>query len=293
MIQSTNLSWFLPTIFNVVRIVISGTLFSATILAKADDNPSNPAASQKAVHLERMRKLAKEIRVFEVSSDKRLQSDILDQPVLAYRDDTRRQDDSTMWIWGTPGRPTAMLAVEYYPQNPIEKRWLFEIASLSAGQIAAEKGKELNWKSRQPGLNFQPVMDATPPAEKAAARLAQMRQLRSRITAYEFDATDGRIQLQPLTTPLHRYQDPDRGIIDGAVFAFASGTNPEVLWIVEAFSNAGAAPVWQFGLAQMTGGEVFVQFDEKEIWKRGAAVPPSTRESYINGWMSEKEEKPK
>ncbi len=258
----------------------------------ADEQPNKSAAERKAAHLERMRKLAQSISVFEVKNGKRVEVEVVDQPVLAYRDDTRKQDDSTMWIWGATGRPSAMLAVEYYPQRPLEKRWLFEIASLSVGQIAAERGDELHWQARQSGLSLQPLTDVDPPAAKATSRLAQMRQLRRRFTAHEREGSDGRIQLQPLATPLHRYQNPDQGILDGAVFAFASGTNPEVLWIIEAHGKAGEPATWQYGLAQMTGAAVFVQLDDKEIWTRADADPPAERGSYINGWMSaEKEQK--
>ncbi len=286
MIQSANCRRFVPVACSVVGIATVVAVLSILPSGAADDQPlEKPTAQNKAAHLERMHKLAQSIRVFEVRNDKRVAAELVGHPVLAYRDDTRQQDDSTMWIWGTPGRPTAMLAVEYYPQRPIEKRWLFEIASLSTGQIAAERDPELHWQARQPGLNLQLLAGAAGPAEKATSRLAQMRQLRRRFTAHEREGTDGRIELQPLATPLHRYQDPAQGILDGAVFAFANGTNPEVLWIIEAHSTAGAPATWQFGLVQMTGAEVFAELDGKEIWTRNDADPPAERDSYLNGWM--------
>jgi hypothetical protein len=58
------------------------------------------------------------------------------------------------------------------------------------------------------------------------------------------------------------------------------------LWIIEAREDEKAGSHWQFGLVQMTGAEVFVQLDGKEIWKQGEADPPTERDSYINGWLA-------
>lgn len=275
------------SIFQAVLALALATLLPVwPTIAAEDEAGSKAAAQQKAAHLDRMRKLAQSIQVFEVRNEQRVASALMEQPILAYRDDTRKQEDSTMWIWGAKGRPTAMCAVEYYPQYPLEKRWLIEIASLSTYPIAAERNPELHWQARKPGLNLETLAGAPTPAEKATTRLAQMRQLRRRFAAHELEGTNGRVELEPLAAPLHRYQDPERGIIDGAIFAFANGTNPEVLWIIEAYETSGAPAGWRFGLAQMTGAAVFAKLDDKEIWTREQADPPAERDSYINAWLS-------
>src|SRR5262245_20841537 len=48
-----------------------------------------------------------------------------------------------------------------------------------------------------------------------------------RFTAYENATVNGRIELRPLVTPLLRYSDAKLNVLDGAIFALASGTNPE------------------------------------------------------------------
>lgn len=267
--------------------VLVASLSLVAVSVFAVDKPAALTPEQKAAHLERMHKIARSIAVFEGTGPDKRTAELVKQPVLGYRDDTRRQHDSTMWIWGNSGRPTAIIAVEYYPERPQDSKWLYEIASLSAGRIAADRGEVLHWEARKPGLDLTVLTDAPAPAEKPAGRLAQMRQLMRRFTAHERTATEGRIELAPKSAPLHRYQDPKKGILDGAIFAFANGTNPEILWIIEAHAKPGESPTWQFGLAQMTGGEVYVNLGDKEVWTRGEADPPAERDSYINGWMSD------
>jgi hypothetical protein len=113
-----------------------------------------------------------------------------------------------------------------------------------------------------------------------------MKLLRERFTAHEKSVIGGRIELRPLTSPLYRYADEGSGLVDGAIFSFANGTNPEVLLVLEAHrSKEKDTGQWQYGLAQMAGAEVFVHLDEKQIWHRPNADPPAVRDSYVNGWI--------
>jgi hypothetical protein len=112
-----------------------------------------------------------------------------------------------------------------------------------------------------------------------------MKELRGRFTAYETATQNGRIELRPLVTPLARYADAKRQIVDGAIFAFASGTNPEVLLILEAHQINDDDTAWQYGLIHMTGEAVAAQLDGKEVWSRPGDEPPATRASYVNGYL--------
>lgn len=267
--------------------LVTLTLLSSALKLTVADDKAAQAAPAKAEHLGRMLKVAQSLNVSELTAEKPRTAKLIENPVLAYRDDTRKTNDSTVWIAGREGRPSAIIVVEHYPNHTPDKQWLYEIASLSAGRIAVERGSQLHWQARQAGLNLQALSGAPAPADKATARLAQMRQLRRRFTAHEREGTEGRIELQPLAAPLHRYQDPQHGIIDGAIFAFANGTNPEVLWIIEAHGQSPAEATWKFATVQITGAEVFAHLDGKEVWTRRDAYPPAERDSYKNGWIAD------
>jgi hypothetical protein len=208
---------------------------------------------------------------------------LLEEPVLRYSDSTRKNPEASLWIKGASGRPCAIVALEYYDDGPMGRAWLLEIASLSTGRIAAERGPSFTWTAKAPGAKFAPLEGAPQPADKATARLVQMKQLRGRFAAHENSVIGGRFELRPLASPLYRYAADD-GLVDGAIFSFANGTNPEVLLVLEAQRAAGVA-AWHYALAQMAGAEVFVHLDDKEIWKRPNADPPAVRDSYVNGWI--------
>ena len=132
----------------------------------------------------------------------------------------------------------------------------------------------------------RPIPDSAEPSDKPALRLTQARQIRQRFAAHEKEGTDGRIELRPLSNPLYRYRDEETGVLDGMVFAFANGTNPEVLLVLEARREAAASTaIWAYGLAQMTGAGVYVRLDDREVWHQREADPPAIRDSYVNDWL--------
>jgi hypothetical protein len=264
-------------------------LFLAMSLATHLPAEETAADAERAKHLKQMRKVASSIQVLAdpKSSDSAVK--LKEEPVLRYADSTRQTQESSLWIWSGGGRPTAILAVEYYPQGPAGPRWLYEIASLSNEPIAASCDEIFQWIAKEPGLKLQTLTAAPLPAEKEARRLGQMKELQRRFTAYENATGSGRIELRPLVTPLLRYSDAKQGLIDGAILSFASGTNPEVFLVLEA-NVVKEKSEWQYALVQMTGEPVSVQLDGKEIWKQEGANPPTVRANYINGWIAAKKD---
>jgi len=104
-----------------------------------------------------------------------------------------------------------------------------------------------------------------------------MRSFAERFTAAVDPSRSGkwqdRHQLRLLTTPVYRYADAAE-VLDGALFAFVQGTNPEVLLLIEA--PQGESPGrWQYGFAPMTSFEAQVRRDDKIVWQQAVAPVPT------------------
>jgi hypothetical protein len=110
-----------------------------------------------------------------------------------------------------------------------------------------------------------------------------MKQLVRRFAAYQITAGSDklRLDLRLLSQPLCRYSDPQVGLEDGAIFAFANSTNPEVLVVIESH-RAGSSSAWRYGLARLCGGEAYASLDGKEIWSQPPAPVPSALDTYVN-----------
>jgi hypothetical protein len=278
--------FFLSVLFGYVLLPHGAFLGQATAIRAQE--PQTSLDETRARQLARMKAVASSIRLLADAERADSTVKLVGEPILKYTDNTRKNRESSLWIWSSGGRPVAVLGVEFYADPPMGPRWLFEIASLSENRIAAQHAPDLDWTAKAPGLAWTPVAGAGAPADSALRRLAQMKTILRSFTAHESAVIEGRIELRPLTSPLVRYAEPDAGILDGAIFAFANGTNPEVLVVVEAYAAKDSERRWRYALAQMTGAAVAVELDGKEIWQRGEADPPAIRDSYINGWLSAK-----
>jgi hypothetical protein len=63
-----------------------------------------------------------------------------------------------------------------------------------------------------------------------------------------------------LTQPIDRYRSAAEKIVDGAIFAFANGTNPEVGVVFETDGQR-----WQYGALRLTSAEASVWLDGRQV----------------------------
>ena len=100
-------------------------------------------------------------------------------------------------------------------------------------------------------------------------RQRQMKLLAQKFAAHEiYNPNNTRYDLRRLDRPLHSYRDEDAGVVEGGLFAFANGTNPELLLFVEARQAKAKAskPVWQFGVGRSANAELHLEYDGKEVY---------------------------
>src|SRR4029077_11993940 len=121
-----------------------------------------------------------------------------------------------------------------------------------------------------PGLEFVLADHVDAPADSASGRLRQMKAVAEKFTAAvdQNEAFQTPEQLRLLTTPMYRYSASSHGILDGAMFAFVQGTNPEVLLLVEAQGANPAERAWRYGFARMSSYNLRVRRGEQTVWER-------------------------
>lgn len=188
---------------------------------------------------------------------------MISRVVMRWANNTRGSEDGMTLLYLADGRPEAVCCV-----YPWEKKLNHEFDSLSRGTLLARRDGDLIWRPEKPGVQFQTVPEADAPAETPAARLRQMKtiatQFSSTMLGWRSDKGD-REELRLLPQPLHRYDSKRGDILDGAVFAFVQGTDPESLLLLEAFKS-GERWEWQFAFARRTSGELEGRHGDKVVW---------------------------
>ena len=97
------------------------------------------------------------------------------------------------------------------------------------------------------------------------------------------DGSD-REELRLLPQPIYRYESEDPKLLDGGVFAFVQGTDPEVLLLLEAARKAGDA-VWMYGFVRRSSGVLEARHRDKPVWSSPSAAnrtDPTQPEIYFD-----------
>ena len=230
--------------------------------------------NEKTEKLRPMQEIAEGVSVETVSptpgSSPRIE--LLAEPVYLWEDAARRFSEGSMWLWGKSGRPVALLTTSIQQKGPTIRYWLCETTSLSAAPLAVAVPGGQVWKPG-PSLETRPIPKAPEFGGDESKRLRQMKELARRFKAFEFyepaeGAPPERYELRLLTQPIHRYADAQAGMIDGAMFLFCYGQNPEVVLLIEARREGVREPVWSYGLARTGAARLITTLDDAEVWQQ-------------------------
>ena len=197
---------------------------------------------------------------------------LLPQPVLRWSNPLRSEVHGAVYLWLNNGCPEATASIYQFFDR---KQLNIELVSLSEAPLKANRNGKLRW-TPEAGVKFAPIPDAPTPADTAEKRLLQMRALARKFTgsmAEPGEADDKFTELRLMATPLHRYEATDNSGRDGAVFAFVSTTDPEIVLLIESRKKKDGRE-WVWAAARMHFRPLELKLADKVIWKVPAAAPP-------------------
>jgi len=179
--------------------------------------------------------------------------------------------NGSAFVWTQQGRPEVIATFwKGRDRRTGQPRWQHAFHSLSDQPLTARFENQLIWSPKTPGLTFQPVPDARPPADQPRSRLTQMRDL-----AADFSVTgiypryeSSRRNLRLLTQPIFRYASPPK-VEDGAIFVYSAdveATDPDAFLLLELRRREGELQ-WEFAFARFHYVELTGYHRDKEVWK--------------------------
>jgi hypothetical protein len=255
--------------------VVSLFLFvSSSLTIRAEDDTST-------LTLKWMKSRAAATTISFQTPDPTSEIELLPNPLFRYSDRPRKIIDGSFWCWEHRGRPVAFQKVEHYEHSDPAQQWLYCFASASKKRLNTEWGNGQSWSAEQPGISFVKLTDTSP---RRVTR--QNFPLLAKAAAQKFSVLlteefhNSQEQLRFLPRPIHQYVD-ESGII-GAVFGFASGTNPDALLLIE-FDPRKESVQWRYAWIRMTICRLSVTLNAEEVW----SVPyrPFSRMGKYESWM--------
>lgn len=238
-------------------------------LSHGDDaaDQGRPAAERLEFMLSSARDLEAVVRIGESTTELAFHP----KPLLRWSNPVGGARDGVVVMWTDAVRPVLLVSVFQSKGGD----WIQEFQSLATNPIELSKDERLLWEPPGKSVEFRPVESFPAPADSRSKRLIEMRRIAEQFDAYDdfkSNNVDERHRLRLMPNPLYRYEAEKQGVIDGALFAFVLGTDPELCLLLEARETAAGDRVWEFAFAPMTCWAVEVQRQGKPVWFSGARV---------------------
>lgn len=252
------------------------------LLVAGQAEPSNPsnenvicAELSAEDRLAFMKQEAAEYKLFlDPSNGKEL---ALTEPVLRFNDNITGVVDAVVVFWVDDGQPEAVASF-WYRKDGLRAH---EFQSLSRTRVLAELRDQTVWRPLRPGVEANAVDEEAAPATTALARLSQMRKMVRRFSAAVI-VRSGRRQLRLLPQPIYRYGDQNQEVLDAAWFAFAKGTNPEVMVLIEARRGEDDSYGWNYSPVRMSSAACEMKRDDIVVWTAPYTRRQLPSETYFN-----------
>jgi hypothetical protein len=200
---------------------------------------------------------------FTLAGDEQ-ECDLKPEPVLRWSNPAVGEIHGNVFLWTQRGRPAAIgsLFKWFTPHTHMSH----EFQSLSEKPLGAKFHGADVWKTSGAGVQFAPVPQAPSPAASAASRLVQLKQLAREFSATKKERDGGRGELRLLTQPIYRYASPEEAVLDGGLFAFVQGTDPELFLLLEARGGKQGKARWEFAATRMNSVELQLRHRGTEVW---------------------------
>ncbi len=201
---------------------------------------------------------------------------MLPDPIFRHTQPVRGDDIGAVWLWvREDGRPAAVGTVFAYSGGAGGGGYRIvahEFHSLLDQPLLALWRGKRQWAPTKPGLEWSPIPGSPAPAGSPAQRGRQMTELSRQFQAHEINFQGDRWELRLVAKPVYRYElRKTEAVLDGAMFVFCQGTDPEVFLLIEARPTA-EGPRWFYACSAFSDYELHVRHRDAEVWgpARGA-----------------------
>jgi len=247
---------------------MSAALLPLLLLSTLGQNsPDDKPSRSNHASLQRMLSDISELE-FSIAVEPAKKLSLSREPVLRWSNPIRNVDDAAVFVLLSKERPQLIATVMSYRDARKDLRRAYELLSLSEDRLEAVRDGAHVWRTEKPGVTWRAVPDAPAPAPTAAQRRRQLHELAARFHV-SVQSDKNRYELRQLSQPLYRYESAKGKILDGALFAFVEGTDPELILVLE---TATDDPKWTFAVGRMTRWEIEVRYQEKVVGE----LPPIT-----------------
>ena len=172
-----------------------------------------------------------EARLFAFEVEGRDSAPVLrPEPLLNWQNAERQGQLGSVFVCTHEGRPELIISIFTY-RGKSGLRHRHELISMIDSPMKVMHDGERVWRPTAADIAGKETADFGQPDTTPVRRLNQMRTIMRQMEGQLFTEPPSKLNLLP--QPLFRYSSESKGILDGAIFAMALGTDPDILILVE------------------------------------------------------------
>jgi hypothetical protein len=285
-------------LYLVSACLLPGPVFvPAGLPLLADESPAGKA-DEKAADLapptareladQRMAFMKSALSRFTIRVGNRTEAAKAADPCLRWTDPVSNSADGVVAVYAHDGgRPDAVAQFFFNSR----KRWIVEFTVIPDGDVTITRSGREHWRPSEFVCRFADLPRSPAPADKPALRLAQMRAAAADFAVVDyFGDREEKVDLRLLPQPAYRYAEGGR-VVDGAMFIFAHGTNPECCVLVEAYQD-GTGARYRYAVAPMSIYRLEARYKGAPVWSvpRRHAGRQNARSYYADAYTPEEGE---
>lgn len=189
------------------------------------------------------------------------------EPALRWTNPDSGRVYGNTYVWLHNGRPVAAGGMyrDFHPWNV----FCGELVALGGAKVVAKRDDKEKWQPKGE-WKWTVATGAPAPAAGAAQRLVQLKALAGEFAVELLDSRTGPKKDEQiprlLPKPLYRYDQTKTKTLDGALFAFVIGTDPELMLLIET-DTAAQKPEWTFGVARMNRDAMRLKRKGEAVWE--------------------------
>jgi hypothetical protein len=222
--------------------------------------PDIAPPTDKEMSDKRMRFMKTALARFTVHVGERKGPAKVGDPCLRWTNPIGGAPDGIVAVFAHEGGRPAALGQIYMDGR---RQWVSEFTILAERDATIRRSDRRFWKPSEYVCKFTDLPRSPRPADQPVPRLAQMRAIAADFSAISyFRGTKQDLRL--LRQPVCRYSEKGE-ILDGAVFIFVLGTDPECCLLLEAYDdNKDRHYRYMFG--PMSGYKLEARYKDHTVW---------------------------
>jgi hypothetical protein len=227
--------------------------------------PDIAPPTEKELAEKRMMFMKSAVSRYTIQVGNRKEASKAADPCLRWTDPVSNATDGILAVYAhNGGRPDAIAQFFFN----FQKKWIIEFTIIPDSDVNILLSGREYWKPSEFVCKFTDLPNSPVPADKPVGRLAQMRAIAADFSVIDyFGVREEKVDLRLLPQPAYRYAETGK-IVDGAMFIFAHGTNPECCVLLEAYQD-GKTSRYRYAVAPMSIYKLETRYKDAEVWSVG------------------------